>query len=74
MADASPTRGAQAMASEWQVRKEMETTSLKMAEDYVDKLPGSLRETEDKLQEAIKTYFTVVIGESLVPSRLCHMI
>ena len=66
------------MASEWQVRKEMETTSLKMklemAEDYVDKLRGSLRETEDKLQEARKTYFTVVIGESLVPSRQSHMI
>ena len=61
MADASPTRGAQAMASEWQVRKEMETTSLKMklemAEDYLDKLPGSLRETEGQAAGGPKDLF-----------------
>lgn len=68
--DTSPITCVQAAASESQARKDVEVANLKMklemAEDYVDKLRGSLRETEDKLQEARKTYFTVVIGESLL--------
>lgn len=71
MADVSPlSSGFHSMNRESEVRKEMELTSLKMklemAEDYVDKLRGSLRETEDKLQEARKTYFTVVIGKIVI--------
>lgn len=73
--DVSPIACVQAAASELQARKDVEAANLRMklemAEDYVDKLRGSLRETEDKLQEARKTYFTVVIGKSFSLNFTC---
>jgi hypothetical protein len=55
------------VTAESHARKEVEFANLKMryemAEEYVDKLRASLRETEDKLQDARKMYFTVEIGE-----------
>lgn len=50
-------------------RKEAEMAATKMkldmAEDYVDKLRTSLRDTEDKLQDARRANFTVLIGSYL---------
>lgn len=35
---------------------------LQMSEDFVDRLRNQLRSVEDNLQEARKTYYSVVIG------------
>lgn len=38
---------------------------LQMSEDFVDKLRRQLKESEDQLQVARRTYYSVVIGECI---------
>lgn len=41
---------------------------LQMSEEFVDRMRSQLRDEEDKLQEARKTYYAVIIGRLYFPS------